>query len=305
MEQGIEVSNNFQFPMINFQFKLTWLPKKTFEILAIIPWPEIKSKETKAVAEAGETMEIKGFRKGKAPTVRVAAALGQNKILKLTLEKIIPEAYQKALSQFGLQPVLSPKIELMSSKEKEDWQIKFTSCETPEVKLGNYRQQLKGLKSADSIWTPDKGNQPPNSTNSKQPENKDRKMDKILQWLLDNIKVEISDLLVETEINRKLSALLEQTQKLGITVEQYLLSTGKTAESLRGEYKSQVVKSLSLQFILEAIAEEEKIAVNPQDIEKIISEAKNEEERKVMERQKYLLASLLRQQKTLDFLANL
>lgn len=64
-------------------------------------------------------------------------------------------------------------------------------------------------------------------------------------------------------------------------------------------------RSLCLQFLLSAISEAEKIEVEPLEIEKAISSAKNEEERKTLESQKYFLATVLRQQKTLDFLANL
>lgn len=287
-------------------FSLTWMPKKTFEILAIIPLPEVESTKSKAISEAGAIMEIKGFRKGKAPSSKVMEALGEEKILRLTLEKIIPELYQKAILQFGLHPLASPKIELVSVKEKENWQIKFTSCEAPEVKLGNYKEQLKGLKAAGSIWTPDKGTKTPSQAEEKtNPEGKDEKLDKIIKWLIDNIKIEISDIIVEMEVNRKLSELLDQTQKLSLTVDQYLASTGKTAEGIREEYKNQVTKALSLQLILGAIAEAEKIEIKTEEIEKIISEAKNEEEKKALESQKYFLASFARQQKTLDFLTQL
>jgi len=42
-----------------------------------------------------------------------------------------------------------------------------------------------------------------------------------------------------------------------------------------------------------------------EEMQKIIDNAKNDEEKKAMEEQKYLMASLLRRQKTLDFLASL
>jgi len=49
----------------------------------------------------------------------------------------------------------------------------------------------------------------------------------------------------------------------------------------------------------------EKIAVAPEEIDKAIATAKDEKEKKALESQKYFLASMLRQQKTLDFLSNL
>jgi len=286
-------------------FQLTWLPKKTFEILATIPWSEIEKAKKKAIFEAGKTMEIKGFRKGKAPEKMVLENLSSGKLLQLTLQELIPDYYQKAISNFGLSPILTPKAELVSAKENEDWQVKFTSCEEPQINLGNYKEELRKLKSVGLIWTPEKGTPKPSSDSVSKPEEKEGKLEKIIQHLEQTIKIEVSDLLIEAEVNRKLAELLDQIQKLGLTLEQYLSSTGKTVDSLKQEYKNQAEKTLRLQFLLSRISEAEKIEVTPAEIEKAISSAKNEEEKKALESQKYLLASLIRQQKTLDFLANL
>lgn len=288
-------------------FKLTWLPKKTFEVLATIPWSEIDKAQKKAVTKAGENMEIKGFRKGKAPDNLVAEALSPNKLLELTLEEVIPGVYSQAISELGVKPIISPKIELVSAKEKEDWQVKFTSCEEPEVKLGNYKEELKKQKTADSIWTPEKGVKTGKKEETPQDPaaKKDEKIDKAIKYLLENVKVEIGDPLIDSEVNRKLAELLDQVQRLGLTIDQYLASTGKTIESLKEDYKVQAERTLSFQFILNAITEAEKISVTPEEIDKAIASAKDDNEKKALESQKYLLASMLRQQKTLDFLAGL
>lgn len=291
----------------NNNFSLTWLPKKTFEVLATVSWPEIEKAQKQALAKAGETLEIKGFRKGKAPDNLVAESLPSSKLLELALEEIIPGIYSQAISSLGIKPIISPKIELVSAKEKESWQVKFTSCEEPDVKLGNYKDELGKQKAADSIWTPEKGTKTDKKEETAQDPaaKKDEKIDKAIKYLLENIKVEVGDPLLDSEVNRKLAELLEQTQRLGLTIDQYLTSTGKTIESIKQEYKNHAEKTLSFQFILNAIAETEKITVTPEEIDKAIATAKDEKEKKALESQKYLLASMLRQQKTLDFLANL
>ena len=106
-------------------------------------------------------------------------------------------------------------------------------------------------------------------------------------------------------MTRKLSGLLEQTQKLGLTIDQYLTSVGKTVEQVKEEYRRSSQENLSLEFILGKIADSEKIEVTPEEIEKMLASAKNQEEKKAMESQKYLIATLLRRQKTLDFLVSL
>ncbi len=122
---------------ITNQFKLTWQPKKTFEILATVPWEEIQKGRKGALEDAGKIIEVKGFRKGKAPKNLVKKAVGEEKLLEMTLQKILPDFYQKAVSKLGLRPILTPKVKLVSAKENESWQIMFISCEEPEIKLGN------------------------------------------------------------------------------------------------------------------------------------------------------------------------
>lgn len=283
-------------------FELTWLPKKAFEILINLPWKEIEQNRAEAIKQAGKTVEINGFRKGMAPEKMVEQHLGPQKLLELTLQRIIPDYYQNAVQELSLNPIITPKIQLVSTEEGKDWQIKFISCAHPDINLGNYKEELKKVKPKEEIWTPGKEEK---KDEKKENKNKDEKINESITWLLENVKLEICDLLVEEEVGRRLSDLLDQTQKLGITVDQYLSSVGKTIAQLREEYAKRAEDNLSLEFILEKIADEEKIEVNPEELDKIMSQAKNEEEKKALESQKYVLATMIRRQKTLDFLGSL
>lgn len=284
-------------------FKLTWLPKKTFEITIIIAWKEINQAREKTIEKIGETLEIKGFRKGKSPKNLILEKVGPQKITEEALNLIVPDKYSKAVLKLGLHPIATPKIELVSAKENQDWTIKFTSCEAPDVNLGTYKQDLSKIKSAPEIWKP--GDKSDEKNKKSELEQKEEKLQKAVNFLLENIKVDVSDLLLEQEVNHKLSQLLEQTQKLGITIDQYLSSTGKTLDSLKQEYQKTAARNLAFEFILQKISETEGIQITPEEIEKAVSGAKNDEEKKELESKKYFLAGLLRQQKTLDFLADL
>lgn len=284
-------------------FQLNQLPKKTFEITAVIPWSEVEKTQETIIEEQGKQLEIKGFRKGMAPKNMVKDVLGKEKLIRFILEKILPDLFQKAVEELKLKPVLSPKVELISADENKDWQAKFLSCEEPEVSLGNYKEEIKkafGTKA--KIWTPgeEKEEKPQDKENEKE-----KKINMALEWLLKNLKIEISDLLIEDEVNRKLSSLIDQTQKLGLTVEQYLASSGKKIDSIKEEYSKQSQENLMFEFILGKIADEEKISVTEEDLNKAAAKAESETQKKVLEGQKYYLAILLRRQKTLDFLAGL
>ncbi len=293
------MDNNLRSDNLN----LNSLPKKTFEITVKVLFSDIEKARNSVIAVEKEKIEIKGFRKGHAPEKMVREEIGEKKLLELTLDKILSDLYKNAVAHFNLKPVVSPKVELVSAKEDEDWEIKFVTCEEPEVVLGNYKEELKKAKPAPKIWTPDE------KAAKKDEEDKEdergKKINAYLDWFINNIKLEIGDLLVEDEINHKLSSLLEQIQKLGLTLDQYLASTGKKPEDIKESYKIEAERTLKMEFILGKIAEEEKISVSPEEIEKAISSAPTEVDKKALENQKYFLAVLLRRQKTLDFLAQI
>lgn len=287
-------------------YNLRQLPKKTFEIEVNIPWEEVEPIKNKVIKKFQETTEVKGFRKGKAPSDLVASVVGDEKILENILQELISRIYPEAIRHFDLKPVVTPKVELVSAKEKESWKIKFTSCEEPEVNLGNYKEEIKKMKLASNIWVPGKESSNEQDKESDQnQQTKDEKLSKIISWLMENIPVEISDLLVESETSHNLVEFLEELRKLNLSLDQYLATTGKTVESLREEYRQQAERTIKLQLLLKQIADQEKITVDNEEIEKMINSAQNEEEKQALEKQKYYLASILRQQKTLDFIANL
>ncbi|MBM3208894.1 hypothetical protein FJZ40_01185, partial [Candidatus Shapirobacteria bacterium] len=63
-------------------------------------------------------------------------------------------------------------------------------------------------------------------------------------------------------------------------------------------------ETLKIEFILSQIANEEKIIVDPKEIEAFIAAIKDEKEREALETQKYLIAQIIRRRKTFDFLLN-
>lgn len=276
------------------------LPKSEVEILITIPWEEVKKTYEQVVEKASKELQLKGFRKGKAPKELIEENLNKTKIYSEVVRQLIPKYYEEALRNNNLRPIVNPKISLESAKQNSDWEVKILICEKPEVKLGNYKEDVSKLSKASRIWLP--GEKSPDAQKEK---SKDEKVQKIINWLLENIKIELSDLVVEEEVNRRLSELIDKTGKLGLTVEQYLTSTGKTADSLKEEYKKQAQEIWQIELILNQVADQQNIVVENEEIDNLVQKASSEEERKALESQRYLLASVIRRQKTLDFLANL
>lgn len=277
------------------------LPKSTAVLSLTLPWSEVKKVYEQIIEKAVKEVEIKGFRKGKAPRKLAEKQLDQGKISQSVLNQVLPQAYAEALKEHDLKPITSPKIETQTMEEDKDWVFKITVAEKPTIDLGNYKEEIKkAKKSTPKIWTPDEKDKSDKKTDKKEPP-----LQKVMEALLKTIKTEIPDLLIENETNRLLSQTLEEIKKLGLTLESYLSSVGKTPEILCQEYQKKAEETLKLEFILAEIAEKEKISVEPSDIDEFIKKAPDEKTKKSLEGQRYYLASVLRKQKTLDHLLSL
>jgi len=264
-----------------------------------IPWNAIQKAYTEAVDAFVAEAELPGFRKGKAPRNIVEEKLNKQTVYEKALEKVIPEVYSKAVNEEKLHPIIMPKVSLKKAKEGEDWIVEAITCERPTLILGEYKKAIQDVKAEKSknIWVPGQAEKPK--------EEKDLKpsIDDILRAVYSSITITIPAILLEQEVTRLLSDLVDQTKKLGLTVDQYLSSTGRTAETIRSEYEEQAKRTLTLEFSLEDIAEKENIVVSNEELEKIIATGKTEQEKKALQDQRYYLASILRRQKTIDHIA--
>lgn len=268
----------------------------TIELTVTIPWRKVKENFDKLFQKALSGIEIQGFRKGKAPKRLAGEKVDKEKVYQGVVKEIIPTFYLEAIRQHNLRPIITPKIELISAKEKEDWQFKASFCEKPEVKLGDYKKAISELKlqKIAKIWVP-------GQSENKKEERKNKKvsLDEILDTLLKMVRVKIPKVLLEDEVNRSLATLLDQAQKIGLTIDQYLKAKGKTVDELKEEYRERTEKTLALEFVLEKIADEEKITVSEKEIDELISKEKDKKVQEQLKSKKYYLASLLRRQKTL------
>jgi len=285
--------------------KVNRLIDNTIEVEVTIPKSDLKKEYDQVLSDLQKTTEIKGFRKGKAPKDRVEKTVGQNDIYQRVIDQILPKTYQKTIQDQNLKPIISPKVELVSAKADQDWKVKFTTCELPEIDLNNYKEEIKKIITKEVIWTPKK-DQP---KKTKKPVDKSlekaENFQKIIDTLAKTIKVKLPKVLIENETNQKLARLIEKTEKMGLALEQYLSTIGKTIDLVKKEYQQESEKNWQLELALNKIADEEKIVVSDQDIELALAKIEDKQEKKQLSNQRYMFSSMIRRQKTLEFLQNL
>ena len=114
------------------------MAKLTIEVGA----EELEKAIEKAYQKQKKQISIPGFRKGRVPRQMVEKMYGKEVFYEDAANELIPDAYDKALSECEEDIVSSPKIEVTQIEAGKPFVFTATVALKPEVKLGKY----KGLK---------------------------------------------------------------------------------------------------------------------------------------------------------------
>lgn len=264
----------------------------TIELTVGVPWAEIVKAKEEVIHDHAKEADIAGFRKGMAPLEMVEKSLDKAHVREDILRKILPQAYGEAVKASAINPIISPRISVIKIDDDKDWEFLAQTCEMPKIVLGIYKEEIKKVTAKSKIIVPGK-------------EKQTVSFEEISKALLDNTKFTVPKVILDQEVERLLAQTLDEIKRLGLTLDQYLASTGKTIDNLKEDYAKKAEADIKIEFILQQISNEENIKVEEKEIEEAIMAAKTEEEKKNLTNNKYLVASIIRQQKTLDFLRNL
>ena len=262
----------------------------SIQITLRIPKADIAKSKSEVLAEVQKTATIPGFRKGKAPISKVEETINQNELVERVLSRLLPKAYGDEIAKQKVQTAMYPKFQVVKAQEGQDWEVIAQTAELPEVDLGDYKNAVAGALKAGAIWTPGKGEE------EKKEPTREQKYNLVVKALLDTAKVKIAGVLLNEEVEAKLSQLLARLEKLGVSLESYLKSIGKNAQQLREDYLKQAVNSIKMDLVLNKIAQETDVKIDPAELEKVVKAnpgADTPEQRRVVE-------SILRRQAVLD-----
>ncbi|OGY18351.1 MAG: hypothetical protein A2900_04310 [Candidatus Chisholmbacteria bacterium RIFCSPLOWO2_01_FULL_50_28] len=285
-------------------------PDGTAVFELVIPKDTVASEYEKVLTDATKNTEVSGFRKGKAPTNLVEEKVGKQQLYTTVLKRVLPEAYLKEVNRLNLKPIASPKIEPQKIEEGQDWTLTVTLAEKPPFTLGNYRKVVSGALATAKIWVPGKDQPSPEQPGSTQPKNApsqpstDEKLAKIFQALLSAISIPVPEILIEDELNHSLTHLIEQLQRLDLSLDQYLTSLGKTSDQLRTEYRTRAEEEIKLELILNEIAIDLQITITKEEIDELIKAVGDEKlrERLSTEDQRRTIGASLKKRKVVDAL---
>ena len=82
---------------------------------------------------------VPGFRKGRLPRAIFNQRFGEEALYQDALNALLPEAYEAAVKEAGIEVVAQPQFDVESMEKGQDWVIKAEVVTKPEVKLGAYK----------------------------------------------------------------------------------------------------------------------------------------------------------------------
>lgn len=107
----------------------------TFEI----PQEEVKKGLDQAFKKVQKTVSVPGFRKGKVPRQIFNNVYGEEALYDEALNAVLPDAYEAAVKEAGLDVVGQPKLDIETIGKKEPWVMKAEVTLKPDVELGEYK----------------------------------------------------------------------------------------------------------------------------------------------------------------------
>ncbi len=265
----------------------------TLVLKITVPHEEVEKSRVKVKAELAKHVSAPGFRKGQVPKKIADEKLPKHVIQEETLKTVVPDAYNAVIKESGLQPILSPKLHIEVFEEGTDLVFEAVTALEPEVKLGDYKKAVQEVTGKSKIIK---------SSKTTKAEEEKPNVDQVLQAALTSTDITVPKILIEEETNRLLTQLVDELQRLGMTVDQYLSTRGQNTDQMREGYEAKAKRDLQLEFLLKAIADTEKITVEEKDIQEALSRFQDEKNREEIAKNPYFLIALIRQQKTIDHL---
>ena len=227
---------------------------KSFVVKLIITKDEIKKTHQQVLTSIQANFESKGFRKGKAPLDVVEREVSFEKLFEEVASKLISQKYGEIIDENKIKPIVQPQVKFNKQVTgfDQDWDIEITACELPEIILDkDYLEKINKTK-----------------TNSKATD-ENQKTEEIIQSLISSAKVDLPDILIDSDVQHQLSHLIEQTQQAGITVEQYLANQKTNIKDYQENLKKKIIEEWTINLAIQKISVDQKIEVTPKEIKNI------------------------------------
>jgi len=127
---------------------------------------------------------------------------------------------------------------------------------------------------------------------------------KIVEKIIDDVKVEMPEILIEIELDKILYRMESDITQMGLKFEDYLKHLSKTVEDLRKEFRTDAEKKAKLALVLNKIATDEKIVADSEQVANEVAKILEYYKDADPERAKMHAENVLTNEKVFQFLEN-
>ena len=230
---------------------------------------EVVVKENGVVAE-GDTVVIDfdGYVDGKA----LEGGKGENYPLEIGSHTFIP-GFEEGLigKNAGEELELNLKFpeNYVEDLKNKDVTFKVTIHEIKTKVLPEINEDLYADLGLENVKNEEDFNKEVEKTikDRKEAELEDKFVEDLLNAASEKLEVEINPEIISDEVHRMIDGYANQLKMQGIDIEQYYKITGTTHEDLHKQMEPEATKRIKYRYVIETIAEEEKIDFTEKEVE--------------------------------------
>ncbi len=276
--------------------KINKLDKSRVEITGSVSTELFSSFRSKALENINNEITVDGFRKGKIPENILVSKVGEMAILEEMAELALSKAYPEIIIKENIDAIGRPDISITKIALNNPLEFKIVTAVIPEVKMADYKsiasnqpkigdekfevtdaeveEAIKKIVSSHEDHTGHDHESDDFKKRVKEALLQDKKLQAqekrriaLSDAILDASSTEIPELLIDSEVRRIEAQFSDDVKRMGVTIEDYLKHAKKTIDDLRQDWRPHAMKKAKLQLILNNIVKNEKLVVDPKEIE--------------------------------------
>lgn len=221
----------------------------------------------KVLSSYVQKLTLPGFRQGKAPQKLVEDTVGEQRLIQEALERVFPEAYDKAVKDAKIFPLVHPHVEAEEALHKDkDWMITAHTAVAPIVTLGDWKKIVK--EAGQTLPKPDHEHK-----EGEVHDHSGEALSHVFSKLIESVKPKIAPLLLEHETKRQLESFAKELAGYKIDLDSYLARTHKTIEQIQQEMMASSLGTLQVEFVIQAIAEDISPVVPENEVKQLVGKS--------------------------------
>ncbi|CRH90735.1 trigger factor [Chlamydia trachomatis] len=132
---------------VSFEVKETNHGVLTFTIAQEAIKPELD----RVFNKVKKDINLPGFRKGKITRAIFDKRFGEEALYQDVVNALLPNAYEAAVKEAGIEVVAQPKIDVVSMEKGQEWVVNAEVVTKPEVKLGDYKNLAVSVEASKEV----------------------------------------------------------------------------------------------------------------------------------------------------------